>query len=78
MLQGGPPGAEAGAAVDGAAPGKKLPAAALRALAEAAARREEADRRTAEIARAPELHGRGGPEPVRYSDWEIAGRAVDF
>ena len=26
----------------------------------------------------PEVGGRGGPDPVRYGDWEIGGRAVDF
>ncbi len=27
---------------------------------------------------AREVGGRGGPDPVRYGDWEIGGRAVDF
>ena len=52
-----------------------LPAAAKRALAEAAARRKAAE------AAAPlpvELGGRDGPEPVRYGDWEKKGLAVDF
>ena len=51
-----------------------LPAAAKRALAEAAERRRKAkpaDRPT-------ELGGRDGPEPVRYGDWEKKGIAVDF
>ena len=26
----------------------------------------------------PEVGGRGGPDPTRYGDWEIGGRAVDF
>lgn len=26
----------------------------------------------------PELGGRGGPDPVRYGDWERRGVAVDF
>ena len=53
-----------------------LSAAAERALAEAAARRAEIDRRFAE---APEeRHGRGGLDPVRYGDWEIKGLASDF
>lgn len=26
----------------------------------------------------PEVGGRGGPDPVRYGDWEIKGKAVDF
>ncbi len=50
-----------------------LPAAALRALAEAAERRKQA-----QPALPPELGGRDGPEPVRYGDWEKKGLAVDF
>ncbi len=51
-----------------------LPAAALRALAEA-----EERRRTAPSATRPaELGGRDGPEPVRYGDWERNGLAIDF
>jgi hypothetical protein len=26
----------------------------------------------------PEVGGRGGPDPVRYGDWERRGVAVDF
>jgi hypothetical protein len=63
---------------DGPAPGKPLSEAAKRALAEAAERRAEVDRRVAEIANNPERNGRGGLEPVRYEDWEIGGRAIDF
>jgi hypothetical protein len=62
----------------GAAPGKPLSDAAKRALAEAAERRAEIDRRAADIGTTPEQNGRGGLEPVRYEDWEIGGRAVDF
>jgi len=51
-----------------------LPPAAKRALAEAEARRIEADK----IKRAKEYGGRDGPEPVRYGDWENKGLAVDF
>jgi hypothetical protein len=54
---------------------KDLPPAAIRALAEADARRKEAE------AKAPlptELGGRNGPEPVRYGDWEKKGLAIDF
>ena len=51
----------------------ELPAAAQRALAEAAERRKQV---------APvlprELGGRDGPDPVRYGDWEKKGLAVDF
>ena len=60
------------------AQGRPLTAAAQRALAEAAERRAAIDARAAEIARVPERAGRGGLEPVRYEDWEIKGRAVDF
>ena len=56
-----------------------LPAAARRALAEAAARRseQEAKEKALDETRAAE---KGGPsaERVRYGDWEKAGRAVDF
>jgi hypothetical protein len=58
------------------APRKPLSPAAQRALAEAAERRAEIDRRAADLA--AERHGRSGPEPVRYGDWEIKGRAIDF
>ena len=51
-----------------------LPPAAQRALAEAEARRAEA-----EAVKLPkELGGRDGPEPVRYGDWEKKGIAIDF
>lgn len=50
-----------------------LPAAALRALAEA-----EERRRKAASDLPPELGGRDGPEPVRYGDWEKNGLAIDF
>lgn len=56
-------------------PARSLPPAALRALAEAEARRK------AEAAKTPpakELGGRNGPEPVRYGDWEKKGLAIDF
>jgi hypothetical protein len=54
---------------------KDLPPAALRALAEAEARRKEAE----SMAAFPtELGGRDGPEPVRYGDWEKKGLAIDF
>lgn len=53
---------------------KILTPEAERALAEAEARREQAQ--AAE--RPVELGGRDGPEPVRYGDWERKGIAVDF
>jgi hypothetical protein len=59
---------------------KPLPPAAQRALAEAAARRAEADRLAAEAAknRPHEHNGPKGPEPTRYGDWENKGIASDF
>ena len=53
---------------------EELPAAAIRALAEAEARRQA----TKNTALPKELGGRDGPEPVRYGDWEKKGLAVDF
>ena len=58
----------------GAAPGKVLSPEARRALEEAAARRAAA----AKPARPVEHHGRKGPDPVRYGDWEVKGIASDF
>ncbi len=52
----------------------KLPAAALRALAEAEARRKIAG----DVVLPKELGGRDGPDPVRYGDWEKKGLAIDF
>lgn len=64
---------------DPAAPpedGRDLPPAALRALAEAAERRKAAaDAATTQPA---EYGGRGGPDPVRYGDWENKGIVSDF
>jgi hypothetical protein len=59
-----------------APPAKKLTPEAERALAEAAARRAEIDRKIAE--RPKELSGRKGPEPTRYGDWEAKGIISDF
>jgi hypothetical protein len=53
---------------------KALPPEALRALAEAEARRQ-ADTKPP---LPPELGGPKGLEPVRYGDWERKGLAVDF
>jgi hypothetical protein len=50
--------------------------AAQRALAEAQARRAEIDRRSKEQPK--EVHGREGPDPARYGDWEVKGIASDF
>jgi hypothetical protein len=57
-------------------PHKKLSLAAERALAEAAARRAEAERKVAEPAK--EIGGPSGPEPTRYGDWEKKGLTSDF
>ena len=51
-----------------------MPPAALRALAEAEARRAANPAPTLPA----ELAGRQGPEPVRYGDWEKKGIAIDF
>jgi len=55
---------------------KVLTPAAARALAEAAARRAEIDRKAAEGRN--ERGGRGGLDPARYGDWEIKGLTADF
>lgn len=55
-------------------PRKTLSPEAQRALAEAAARRRAA----APPERPAEVDGPGGPEPVRYGDWERKGIASDF
>lgn len=57
-------------------PRKPLSPAAERALAEAAQRRAEIDRKAAE--RPKESGGPKGPEPTRYGDWEKKGLASDF
>lgn len=51
-----------------------LPPAAIRALAEAEARRKTAG----DVVLPKELGGRNGPEPVRFGDWEKKGIAIDF
>jgi hypothetical protein len=55
-------------------PRKPLSPAALRALAEAEARRAAAR----SDPRPKELQGPKGPEPTRYGDWENKGIASDF
>lgn len=60
------------------APKKKLSPAAQRALAEAEARRKEADRLAAENPAPTEVNGRGGKDPARYGDWEVKGIVSDF
>ena len=58
------------------APRKPLTPAAQRALAEAEARRKEAEANAE--ARPKEYQGPKGPEPTRYGDWETKGIASDF
>ncbi len=57
-------------------PEKELPAAAIRALAEAEERKKKAAEKAAQMP--TELGGRDGPEPVRFGDWEKKGIAIDF
>lgn len=74
-----PPSAESGAQSEEATRAearRDIPAAARRALEEAAERRAAAAE--SEAAAPKEIGGRGGKEPVRYGDWEIKGRAIDF
>ena len=58
-----------------AVPPRVLSPAARRALDEAAARRAAQGEPTP---LPKEIDGRGGPEPVRYGDWEVKGIASDF
>jgi hypothetical protein len=53
---------------------KPIPAAAERALAEAAARRAA----RGAVQPPQEFQGRDGLDPVRYGDWEVKGIASDF
>jgi hypothetical protein len=60
-------------------PGRPADGPAARALAEARARRQAAEQGGAALPPpAKEINGRGGPEPVRYGDWEVNGLAKDF
>jgi hypothetical protein len=72
-----PPAAAADKPQDaGKQPGRPLPAAAERALTEAAARRSQAEREKPESQK--EIAGRGGLDPTRYGDWEVNGLTSDF
>ena len=64
---------EPDAAPESPAPPRPLTDAGRRALAEAEARRAREQE-----ARPKEYLGRGGPDPVRYGDWEVKGVATDF
>lgn len=55
-------------------PDRPLTPEALRALAEAEARRKSAK----EQALPPEKGGPRGPEPTRFGDWEKKGITSDF
>jgi hypothetical protein len=55
---------------------KPLSEAAKRALAEAAARRAQAQNQP--VPTAKESGGPKGPEPTRFGDWEHNGIASDF
>ena len=55
---------------------KPLSEAAKRALAEAEARRAQAQAQMAPAAK--ESGGSKGPEPTRFGDWEHKGIASDF
>jgi hypothetical protein len=58
--------------------GRVLPPEALRALAEAAERRRQAEAKAAKPSQPKELGGPKGPEPTRYGDWERKGILSDF
>lgn len=73
--KGGQPGETQAEGAAEARQARALPAAALRALAEAEERRKAMD---AAPPLPAEVNGRKGPEPVRYGDWEKKGIAVDF
>ena len=56
---------------------RTIPAAAQRALAEAAVRRAERERERA-AGGGREQPGREELDPTRYGDWEVKGIASDF
>ena len=55
---------------------ERIAAAAKRAKAEAESRKAGIDQVGKTLPR--EVDGRDGPEPIRYGDWEVDGRATDF
>ncbi len=59
---------------NGAEQRRRLSPAAERALKEAEERRKQ----QSDLQLPPETGGRGGAEPVRFGDYEINGRAIDF
>jgi hypothetical protein len=59
--------------------GRELSQAALRALAEAAERRKQAEAKAmAKPSQPKEIGGPKGPEPTRFGDWERKGIVSDF
>ena len=54
----------------------RIAEAAIRALAEAEARRAAQD--IAETTKVKEIGGRMGLDPTRFGDWEVKGIASDF
>jgi hypothetical protein len=58
---------------------RRLPDAAIRALAEAEARRTAHERnKRLKSESANEIPRRDGLDPTRYGDWEVNGLASDF
>ena len=60
---------------------RQLPDAAIRALAEAEARRTDRERNRRNSLKsecANEVPRRGELDPTRYGDWEVNGLASDF
>jgi hypothetical protein len=60
---------------------RRLPDAAIRALAEAEARRTDRERNKCNSLKsesANEVPRRGDLDPTRYGDWEVNGLASDF
>jgi hypothetical protein len=57
---------------------RPLSPAAQRALKEAAERRSQREAHEQQRPAEAEHGGRGGPDPVRYGDWENGGIASDF
>lgn len=55
---------------------RRIREAAERAKKEAAERRKGIDSVGKAMPR--EINGREGPEPIRFGDWEVDGRATDF
>ena len=55
---------------------KHIPDAAKRALAEAEERKKSLEQ--IQKPHPKEILGRGGPDPVRFGDWEKDGIASDF